>query len=141
MAEGARLESVFTRKGNVGSNPTLSAIFFKQLARLAIRSQSVECQIGHSATGGSHGVRVHIPVTHRGAEDQPPFPDAPDDGDAASQRAFLQVSKPRSRARNSEAAIPSSSHSQIVLTFHPSRRSFRSFAMSRALLPSSFGSQ
>ncbi len=25
MAEGARLESVFTRKGNVGSNPTLSA--------------------------------------------------------------------------------------------------------------------
>ena len=25
-AEGARLESVFTRKGNVGSNPTLSAI-------------------------------------------------------------------------------------------------------------------
>ncbi len=29
MAEGARLESVFTRKGNVGSNPTLSAILFK----------------------------------------------------------------------------------------------------------------
>ena len=28
MAEGARLESVFTRKGNVGSNPTLSASFF-----------------------------------------------------------------------------------------------------------------
>ena len=27
MAEGARLESVFTRKGNVGSNPTLSARF------------------------------------------------------------------------------------------------------------------
>ena len=27
MAEGARLESVFTRKGNVGSNPTLSASF------------------------------------------------------------------------------------------------------------------
>ena len=26
MAEGARLESVFTRKGNVGSNPTLSAM-------------------------------------------------------------------------------------------------------------------
>ena len=26
VAEGARLESVFTRKGNVGSNPTLSAI-------------------------------------------------------------------------------------------------------------------
>ena len=29
MAEGARLESVFTRKGNVGSNPTLSASFPK----------------------------------------------------------------------------------------------------------------
>ena len=28
MAEGARLESVFTRKGNVGSNPTLSANSF-----------------------------------------------------------------------------------------------------------------
>jgi hypothetical protein len=28
VAEGARLESVFTRKGNVGSNPTLSAITF-----------------------------------------------------------------------------------------------------------------
>ena len=28
VAEGARLESVFTRKGNVGSNPTLSASFF-----------------------------------------------------------------------------------------------------------------
>ena len=49
--------------------------------------------------------------------------------------------KPSSRARNSEAAILSSSHSQIVLTLQPSRRSLRSFAMSRALLPSSFGSQ
>jgi hypothetical protein len=29
VAEGARLESVFTRKGNVGSNPTLSAKLFK----------------------------------------------------------------------------------------------------------------
>jgi hypothetical protein len=29
VAEGARLESVFTRKGNVGSNPTLSATFQK----------------------------------------------------------------------------------------------------------------
>ena len=36
MAEGARLESVFTRKGNVGSNPTLSAMLFKinELPRL-----------------------------------------------------------------------------------------------------------
>src|SRR5271163_868302 len=30
VAEGARLESVFTRKGNVGSNPTLSAILIIQ---------------------------------------------------------------------------------------------------------------
>ena len=29
VAEGARLESVFTRKGNVGSNPTLSAMLLK----------------------------------------------------------------------------------------------------------------
>jgi hypothetical protein len=29
VAEGARLESVFTRKGNVGSNPTLSANLLK----------------------------------------------------------------------------------------------------------------
>jgi hypothetical protein len=34
VAEGARLESVFTRKGNVGSNPTLSAIFFNNLQAL-----------------------------------------------------------------------------------------------------------
>ena len=36
MAEGARLESVFTRKGNVGSNPTLSAKILKlnELLRL-----------------------------------------------------------------------------------------------------------
>ena len=40
MAEGARLESVFTRKGNVGSNPTLSASFssnFGSDVGLAIR--------------------------------------------------------------------------------------------------------
>ena len=34
MAEGARLESVFTRKGNVGSNPTLSASFLLMLMDL-----------------------------------------------------------------------------------------------------------
>ena len=54
---------------------------------------------------------------------------------------ILQISKPRSRARNSEAVILDSSHSQIVLTLQPNRRSLRSFSMSRALLPSSFGSQ
>src|SRR5215475_2188522 len=31
VAEGARLESVFTRKGNVGSNPTLSAMHFSRV--------------------------------------------------------------------------------------------------------------
>ena len=31
MVEGARLEGVFTRKGNVGSNPTRSASFFSQM--------------------------------------------------------------------------------------------------------------
>jgi hypothetical protein len=34
VAEGARLESVFTRKGNVGSNPTLSASFLLSLQSL-----------------------------------------------------------------------------------------------------------
>ena len=36
VAEGARLESVFTRKGNVGSNPTLSRHIFKRLTDLQI---------------------------------------------------------------------------------------------------------
>jgi hypothetical protein len=35
VAEGARLESVFTRKGNVGSNPTLSASFSSQPRAIA----------------------------------------------------------------------------------------------------------
>jgi hypothetical protein len=34
VAEGARLESVFTRKGNVGSNPTLSASLLRSHSRL-----------------------------------------------------------------------------------------------------------
>jgi hypothetical protein len=33
VAEGARLESVFTRKGNGGSNPSLSASFSHQVPR------------------------------------------------------------------------------------------------------------
>src|ERR1700683_2039186 len=40
VAEGARLESVFTRKGNVGSNPTLSATqsgLQRNPARLALK--------------------------------------------------------------------------------------------------------
>jgi hypothetical protein len=43
VAEGARLESVFTRKGNVGSNPTLSASFLLMLMDLldALTSTSV----------------------------------------------------------------------------------------------------
>ena len=39
VAEGARLESVFTRKGNVGSNPTLSAT---ESAVLRTRRNTVE---------------------------------------------------------------------------------------------------
>jgi hypothetical protein len=35
VAEGARLESVFTRKGNVGSNPTLSARLSNHLVTTA----------------------------------------------------------------------------------------------------------
>ena len=43
MAEGARLESVFTRKGNVGSNPTLSAIQSEvQRMPTAFLSESLE---------------------------------------------------------------------------------------------------
>ena len=38
MAEGARLESVFTRKGNVGSNPTLSAMLFKMNELLKVNN-------------------------------------------------------------------------------------------------------
>ena len=55
MAEGARLESVFTRKGNVGSNPTLSASFFG-LKGLAPISSMI------SSNGESRGRRSqHIP--------------------------------------------------------------------------------
>jgi hypothetical protein len=36
VAEGARLESVFTRKGNVGSNPTLSATLFAIVYEAAV---------------------------------------------------------------------------------------------------------
>ena len=39
MAEGARLESVFTRKGNVGSNPTLSASLLSLLQWLELRAE------------------------------------------------------------------------------------------------------
>ena len=33
MAEGARLESVFRGNSNVGSNPTLSAILFRDFSQ------------------------------------------------------------------------------------------------------------
>jgi hypothetical protein len=42
VAEGARLESVFTRKGNVGSNPTLSAITLLILLHLRDRLTSAD---------------------------------------------------------------------------------------------------
>jgi hypothetical protein len=72
VAEGARLESVFTRKGNVGSNPTLSASFLFVFRYLVYRAcccvlfaqgerrdlrQSLRFLFGHN-------IAVHI---HRGA--------------------------------------------------------------------------
>src|ERR1017187_8231017 len=39
VAEGARLESVCTRKGTQGSNPCLSAIIFNNLRKLLPRSK------------------------------------------------------------------------------------------------------
>ena len=62
MAEGARLESVFTRKGNVGSNPTLSASF-KGLTTVEITLKSVCTRQGHandSRVGLSHFIRHYI---------------------------------------------------------------------------------
>ena len=44
MAEGARLESVFTFTGNVGSNPTLSAISLANRRR-AGNQQAVSVQL------------------------------------------------------------------------------------------------
>jgi hypothetical protein len=38
VAEGARLESVFTRKGNVGSNPTLSASYLTESTTFSFRA-------------------------------------------------------------------------------------------------------
>ncbi len=63
MAEGARLESVFTRKGNVGSNPTLSASF--PLVRTQPRVPSTSPQdLGRRAQYAEgrfkHSVRVHV---------------------------------------------------------------------------------
>ncbi len=43
MAEGARLESVFTRKGNVGSNPTLSAIFIERRMNIGVAIIDLPC--------------------------------------------------------------------------------------------------
>ena len=43
VAEGARLESVYTLTGIVGSNPTLSAIFLFETAQL--RSQIPATQL------------------------------------------------------------------------------------------------
>ncbi len=84
MAEGARLESVFTRKGNVGSNPTLSAITFviydlqrgdTKLIRKSIREDhhepglnvvidegkwSIECMIANVGRGRARIVESNL---------------------------------------------------------------------------------
>ncbi len=64
MAEGARLESVFTRKGNVGSNPTLSASS-EAFTTLEITLKSVCTRQSHandSRVGMSHFIRHHISI-------------------------------------------------------------------------------
>jgi hypothetical protein len=50
VVEGARLESVFTRKGNVGSNPTLSAIFRTFYFQLKRTASCVWCFQHHLAS-------------------------------------------------------------------------------------------
>ena len=57
MAEGARLESVFTRKGNVGSNPTLSAKLLITNNLTAVPRSPVYCPIGFSISD----IQVHSP--------------------------------------------------------------------------------
>ncbi len=55
MAEGARLESVFTRKGNVGSNPTLSAItLVGQHLRHGDTYTDTKSEVTHVASQGQH---------------------------------------------------------------------------------------
>jgi hypothetical protein len=82
VAEGARLESVFTRKGNVGSNPTLSAssngdrwtaiIESDCPSRVVIARESKQsfsndfCSLpspdyGHSVTNGEHKFLLIVP--------------------------------------------------------------------------------
>ncbi len=58
MAEGARLESVFTRKGNVGSNPTLSAITFVSigLPSVVLRLYGFEVWFALWRTAGSRSI-------------------------------------------------------------------------------------
>jgi hypothetical protein len=51
VAEGARLESVFTRKGNQGSNPCLSAILgTPECQSLETALKKLSCPLGLSAT-------------------------------------------------------------------------------------------
>src|SRR5208283_4184961 len=45
VAEGARLESVFTRKGNVGSNPTLSASSSNRSQTCGFRACYYSCPV------------------------------------------------------------------------------------------------
>jgi hypothetical protein len=64
VAEGARLESVFTRKGNVGSNPTLSASF-QSTCTTANHNKSRrfrEGQANYFRVGLSHLVCDHVSV-------------------------------------------------------------------------------
>jgi hypothetical protein len=61
VAEGARLESVFTRKGNVGSNPTLSASLINAIQAFPLRGWSVaHAKRGYSSSACSFAARRPI---------------------------------------------------------------------------------
>ena len=61
MAEGARLESVFTRKGNVGSNPTLSAstLVISHLPRLLPHTR-IGCRLFGGLLGDATGDSIRL---------------------------------------------------------------------------------
>jgi hypothetical protein len=66
VAEGARLESVFTRKGNVGSNPTLSATNFTRGCVLFVLLPY--CQCGNFGQSHRFLIRNYVAVLHGGTD-------------------------------------------------------------------------
>jgi hypothetical protein len=96
VAEGARLESVFTRKGNVGSNPTLSAIFhskrLRRLKRPAMDSATVEFPIRQTSSVLSRkGCRIKVRLYVR-EHSSPQIPQSHAEGtDGQYLRALLRL--------------------------------------------------